>query len=32
MLESRMIRFNVALYLTFLSILLLGAAAISDVL
>jgi hypothetical protein len=31
MLLSRMIRFNIALYLTFLSILLLGAAAISIV-
>ena len=31
LLVSRMIRFNLALYMTFLSILLLGAAAISDV-
>ncbi len=31
LLVSRMIRFNLALYMTFLSIVLLGAAAISDV-
>jgi hypothetical protein len=32
LLVSRMIRFNLALYMTFLSIILLGAAALSDVL
>lgn len=31
LLVSRMVRFNLALYMTFLSIVLLGAAAISDV-
>ena len=31
LLVSRMIRFNLALYMTFLSIILLGAAAVSDV-
>ena len=31
LLVSRMIRFNLALYMTFLSIILLGAAALSDV-
>ena len=31
LLVSRMIRFNIALYMTFLSIVLLGAAAISEV-